>query len=86
MIREEASLDLGLDLTSVSPKCAISQAATSQMYIFPKGNFPIKEKKAIPCFKENIVNYLGKFLLGKIYIRENAGFPSWGSYHLGNCH
>ena len=42
--------------------------------------------EAIPCYKENIVNYLRKFLLGKIYNRENAVFPSWGSFHLGNCH
>jgi len=35
------------------PKCAISQAATSQMYIFPNnnfpsGNFPMKEKRYFP--------------------------------------
>ena len=34
-------------------KCANSQAATSQMYIypndaFPSGNFPMKEKRQIP--------------------------------------
>ena len=40
----------------------------------------------ITCFKENIVNYLRKLLLGKMYIWEVAAFPSWGSCHLGNCH
>ena len=41
---------------------------------------------AITCFKENIVNYLRKLLLGKMYILEVAAFPSWGSCHLENCH
>ena len=40
----------------------------------------------ITCFKENIVNYLRKLLIGKMYIWEVAAFPSWGSCHLGNCH
>ena len=35
------------------PKCTISQAATSQMYIFPNdnfpnGNFPMKENRQLP--------------------------------------
>ena len=33
----------------------------------------------IPCFKENIVNYLWKLILGKMYMWEVAAFPSWGS-------
>ena len=41
---------------------------------------------AITCFKENIVNYLRKLLLGKMYIWEFASFPSWGSCHLVNCY
>ena len=40
----------------------------------------------ITCFKENIVNYLRKLLLGKMYICEVAAFSSGGSCHLGNCH
>ena len=38
---------------------------------------------AIPCFKENIINYLRKLLLGKMYIREVA---AWEIPHLGSCH
>ena len=41
---------------------------------------------AIPYFKENIVNYLRKQLLGKMHIWEVAAFSSWGSCHLGSCH
>ena len=41
---------------------------------------------AITFFKENIVNYLRKLLLGKMYIWEFAAFPSWESCHLGNCY
>ena len=36
----------------------------------------------ITCFKENIVNYLRKLLLGKMYICEVAAFSSGGSCHL----
>jgi len=34
-------------------------------------------------FKENIINYLRKLLLGKMYIWEVA---AWEIPHLGSCH
>ena len=50
---------------------------------------------AIPCFKENIVNYLGKCTSGKLPLFIHGEVFPWedvileivhlGSYHLGNC-
>ena len=67
-----------------------SQVATSQMCIFPSGNFP---NVHFPSWGKCRFSYMGKLPLGKLsfgkmYIWEVAAWETahLGSCNLGNCH